>query len=83
MAELHDLSALEMAAAVRRREISPVELVTHHLARVERLSAELGAFVTVTADAALAQARAAEQLAGAGGELPPLLGVPTAIKALS
>ena len=61
MAELHDLTALEAAAAVRRREVSPVELVEHALDRIDRLDAQVGAFVTVTADAALEQAQAAEQ----------------------
>jgi amidase len=83
MAELHDLTALEQAAAVRARTVSAVELVRHHLDRVERLSESLGAFVTVTAESALAEARAADGLVAAGGELPPLLGVPTAIKDLN
>ena len=57
MAQLHDLTALEAAAAVRRREVSPVELVEHALDRIERLDEQLGAFVTVTADAAREQAK--------------------------
>ena len=61
MSELHDLSALEQAAAVRRREVSPVELVRHYLDRIERLDPVVGAFITVTPDAALEQARAAER----------------------
>jgi amidase len=85
MAELHDLTALEQAGAVRRREVSPVELVDHHLARVERLDPALGAFVTITADLARAQAAEAEQrvLSADPAILPPLLGVPTAIKDLN
>ena len=82
MAELHELSALEAAAAVRARAVSPVELVTHALERIDAVDHAIGAFVTVTADAALAQARAAEKLAGTEGA-PPLLGVPTAIKDLN
>ena len=80
---------MEMAAAVRRREVSPVELVDDALARLEALSEQVGAFVTVTADAAREQARAAEQQVTAAGDaaaleaLPPLLGVPTAIKDLN
>ncbi len=85
------MSALEQAAAVRRREVSPVELVDHCLGRVDRLSDELGAFITVTDEAARAQAKLAERAvtAGArqgdaeGGELPVLHGVPTAIKDLN
>jgi amidase len=74
--ELHDLSALEQGAAVRRRETSSAELVDHYLARIDRLSDELGAFVTVTGDAARASAAT---VTGDG----PLAGVPTAIKDLN
>jgi amidase len=77
------MTALDQAAAVRRRELSPVELVDHYLARVERLSAELGAFVTVTAEAARRQARDAEQTVIDGDELAPLHAVPIAIKDLN
>ncbi len=80
---LHDLSAIEAAAAVRRREVSATELVEHALDRISRLDDQLGAFVTVTADRARAQAAAADDLVRSGGELPPLLGVPTAIKDLN
>jgi amidase len=85
MAELHDLTALEQAAAVRARRVSPVELVEHYLARIERRNGELGAFVTVTAEQALAEAKRAEEQVGRGdpARLPPLHGVPTAIKDLN
>jgi amidase len=86
VAELHDLAALDAAAAVRRREVSPVELVTHALERIEKLDSELGAFVSVTADRALDEAHAAERAVLAADDpasLPPLLGVPTAIKDLN
>ena len=43
MTQLHDLTALEQAAAVRSREVSPTELVAHALRRVEALDAGLGA----------------------------------------
>ncbi len=82
MTQLHDLTALEQGAAVRHGEVSPVELVTHYLERVARLSDEVGAFVTVTDDLALDRAREIEALVreGEGG---PLLGVPTAVKDLN
>lgn len=83
MTQLHDLTALEQAAAVRSGEVSPTELVSHALGRIEDLDAGLGAFVTVTSERALAAAAAAERLVRTGGELPPLLGVPTAIKDLT
>jgi amidase len=81
--QLHDLTALEQAAAVRAREVSPTELVAHALRRVEALDAGLGAFLTVTPERALAAARRAERRLREGGELPPLLGVPTAVKDLN
>lgn len=83
MTQLHDLTALEQAAAVRSREVSPTELVTHALGRIDALDAGLGAFVTVTPERALAAAAAAERRGRAGGVLPPFLGVPTAIKDLT
>ncbi|MGY1617051.1 amidase [Geodermatophilus sp. SYSU D00691] len=83
MTELHDLTALEQAAAVRAGETSPTELVEHALRRIAALDPGLGAFVTVTPERALAAAAAAERLMSRGGDLPPLLGVPTAIKDLN
>ncbi|TQN43951.1 amidase [Blastococcus colisei] len=83
MTQLHDLSALEQAAAVRAKEVSPTELVEHSLGRIAALDAGLGAFLTVTPDRALAAARRAEALIRRGDDLPPLLGVPTAIKDLN
>ena len=83
MTRLHDLSALEQAAAVRAGEVSPTDLVEHALARIAALDATLGAFITVTPERALAAAGRAEELLRRGGDLPPLLGVPTAIKDLN
>jgi amidase len=81
--ELHDLTALEQAAAVRSGDVSPTQLVEHSLSRIEALDAGLGAFLTVTPERALEAAARAEERLRAGGELPPLLGVPTAIKDLN
>lgn len=58
---LHDLSALEQAAAIARRELSAVELAEHYLERSGRLGDEVGAFVTLTPDLALGQARKADR----------------------
>ncbi len=81
MAELHDLTALEQGAAVRAGEVSPPELVEHYLERVERRSAAVGAFVTVTG--ALARRQAALAASGVGDTSSPLYGVPTAVKDLN
>jgi amidase len=84
--QLHELSAVEQAEAVRHRAVSPVELVEHYLARIQALDGQLNAFVTVTADQALDQAKQAERQLMEAREpsaLPPLFGVPTAIKDLN
>ncbi|MDP9866114.1 MULTISPECIES: amidase [Streptosporangium] len=83
MAHIHDLTALEQAAAVRSGEISPVEIAEHYLDRIARLDPEVGAYVTVTREMALEQAGKAEARVLAGEELPPLLGVPIPIKDLN
>jgi amidase len=83
MAQLHDLSALEAAAAIRRREVSPSELTAHYLDRIHRLDSGVGAFVTVTDAAAREEARQADAQVLSGAPLPPLHGVPTAIKDLN
>src|SRR3954449_13017581 len=82
MAELHDLSMLEQAAAIRDREVSPVDLVEHYLDRIERHNETVGAFVFVAPDQARAAAKDAERAVTSGAELPPLHGGPTAIKGL-
>src|SRR5713101_6179444 len=69
----------ELGARYRRREISPVEVTHALLARIERLDPVLHAFVTLTADRALADARAAEEALGRG-DGRALLGVPVAHK---
>lgn len=86
MAALHDLTATDQAAAVRRREVSPTELVEHYLARIDRWNETVGAYVTVTPELAREQAAAAERQvlqAPDPQDLPPLLGVPIAIKDLT
>lgn len=86
MSELHDLTAIDQLAALRAGEIDPVDLAKHYLDRIARLDGELGAFVEVTADAALARARSLaghepkEALWGlpfADKDLVPRAGVPT------
>jgi aspartyl-tRNA(Asn)/glutamyl-tRNA(Gln) amidotransferase subunit A len=76
---LHTMTVSELAAGLRARKFSSLDLTLHFLGRIEKLGPALNAFVTVTADRALADARAAdEQLAkGEGG---PLTGVPIAHK---
>jgi amidase len=58
--ELHHLTAIEQLDWLRRGEVTPTELAEHYLARIERLDPGLGAFTTVTKDAALERARTVE-----------------------
>jgi aspartyl-tRNA(Asn)/glutamyl-tRNA(Gln) amidotransferase subunit A len=69
----------ELGARYRKREISPVEVTRALLARIEKLDPVLHAFVTLTADRALDDARAAEA-ALRRGDGNPLLGIPVAHK---
>lgn len=83
IAELHHLTALGQASAIRRREVRPLELVEHYLTRIDELNSDLGAFVTVTADRAIDAARDTERRLGSAAAASPLFGVPTAIKDLN
>lgn len=80
--ELHWLDATEQSALLQAGKVSSVELVTHHLDRIDRLNPELGAFITLTPDRALDQARAADARIAAG-DAPAFCGVPTAFKDLT
>jgi Asp-tRNA(Asn)/Glu-tRNA(Gln) amidotransferase A subunit family amidase len=74
------LSGREIAAQIRRKEVSPVEVARAHLDRVERLNPKLNAFVDCKPEVVLSQAREAEKAVLRGGELGPLHGVPVSIK---
>ena len=83
MTALHELSALEQADAVRRRETSSRELVDHYAERIRSFDAVVGAFVTTTLDTARESADAADAAVARGEDLPPLHGVPIGIKDLN
>ncbi|GGC50054.1 amidase [Chelatococcus reniformis] len=74
------LDASGLAALIRDRHLSPREVVAAHLARIEAINPRINAMVTVTAEAALAAATAAEAALMAGAALGPLHGVPFTIK---
>ncbi|MGD9890021.1 MAG: amidase [Dehalococcoidia bacterium] len=80
MVDLGYLSITEAAAGFRRRDFSPVDLTRALLERIERLNPTLNAFVTITADRALAEARDAEARLVRGDDASPLLGIPVAHK---
>ncbi|MFL0168845.1 amidase family protein, partial [Clostridium sp. WILCCON 0112] len=70
------MPATELAAAVRSKQVSPVEVTDAVLARINRLNPGLNAFVTLIEDDARRQARQAEQAVMRGQELGALHGVP-------
>ena len=74
------ISIAEAAEAVRSRAISPVELTRESLDRIAALNPVLNAFITVTADRALEQARAAEGEILRGDWRGPLHGIPVGLK---
>lgn len=79
MSELALLSAREIRRRVAAREVSPVEVVTAALERVERLNGALNALVTLS-PCALDDARRLERRLAVGAEPGPLCGVPVGIK---
>ena len=74
-----DLSLTQAREALRRRDLSAVELTQAALDRITALDSDLGAFLTVTPERALAAATAADKARTAGDDRP-LLGIPLAIK---
>ena len=79
---LSQLSLSEASQLIRSKKVSPVELTIECLGRIERLNSKLNAFITVTAESALAEARQAEAEIGKGHWRGPLHGVPIALKDL-
>ncbi|MFD1214625.1 amidase family protein, partial [Arthrobacter sp. GCM10027362] len=83
MTELHELTALQQRNAIRAGELGALELTEHYLRRIDQLNPRLGAFITVTAELALAQARVADARQARGEALPRLHGLPLAFKDLT
>ncbi len=73
-------SIVEVAPRLRRKEISPVELTRGCLERIKKLDPALNAFITVSAESAMAEARAAEVEISRGDWRGPLHGIPVALK---
>jgi aspartyl-tRNA(Asn)/glutamyl-tRNA(Gln) amidotransferase subunit A len=72
---LHNVSAL-----IKSKAVSPLDLTRACLRRIERLNPTLNAFITVTADGALAEAEAAQTEVQRGAWRGPLHGIPVALK---
>ena len=73
-------SATELASLIKARKVSPVEVVRAHLDHIEAFNPKVNAFITVTAEHALDQARRAESEIAKGQYRGPLHGIPYAPK---
>jgi amidase len=80
--EICDMPAVELAARIRRKQLSAREVMTAHLARIERVNPGVNAIVTLVAERALADAAAADAAQAKGRALGPLHGLPVAHKDL-
>src|SRR3712207_4904681 len=74
------MTIAEASRLIAARALSPVDLVQDHLKRIEKLNPTLCAFITVTPERALADARAAEARIMSSGPITPLDGIPIAHK---
>lgn len=86
MSALDDLTAVELAATIAKGGLGAVEVTQHALDRAAELNDRIGAFITVTPELALEQARAVQRAIDAAddaADLPPLAGVPLPIKDLN
>jgi Asp-tRNA(Asn)/Glu-tRNA(Gln) amidotransferase A subunit family amidase len=80
--ELTWMPAWQLVAAIAHKKLSPVEVVTHFLNRIDRLDPILHAYITVDHAGAIAQAKSAEKAVMSGASLGPLHGLPISIKDL-
>ncbi|MFG2223058.1 amidase [Streptomyces sp. NPDC048644] len=77
---LHTLDATDLAAGLRRREVSAREVVQDHLDRIARVNPAVNAVVTLDPEGAMAEAARADQRLARGADVPPLHGLPVAFK---
>ncbi len=80
MSELHFLTIAEAARLIKSRKLSPVDLTRAHLDRIGQLDGQLSAFITLTPDLALKQAKQAEREIMKRNYRGPLHGVPIGLK---
>jgi len=78
--ELYQLTIHELQGLLRKKSVSSEEVTKALLQRIEQVENKIHAYITLTPEAAIEQARAADRLLAKGDHLPPLLGIPLAIK---
>src|SRR5829696_8891020 len=80
--EICFVTATELARRIRAKELSATEVMETHLAQIEQVNGEVNTIVTLTAERAMARARAADKALARGEEVGPLHGLPVAHKDL-
>lgn len=80
---IYGTSVVQLAAMIREKEVSPVEVVDVFLERIERFNPKINAFCTVADHQARQKAKEAEKKVLQGEQLPPLHGIPIGIKDLT
>jgi aspartyl-tRNA(Asn)/glutamyl-tRNA(Gln) amidotransferase subunit A len=82
MSEPHEMTAADLSAAYKSKDLSPVEVIEALLGRIEALDSEINCFCLIDRPTTMAQAEASEARWMAGEPLSPLDGVPVAVKDL-
>ncbi|CAA0081145.1 Glutamyl-tRNA(Gln) amidotransferase subunit A [BD1-7 clade bacterium] len=77
---MHQKTLTELIQSLQNKDVSSIELTQHYLDRINSLDSSVNSYITVTADRALEQARAADTLLANGEATSPLTGVPLAHK---
>ena len=80
LTELTDMTAAEMAEQLQTGAFTATQLTQAHLDRIEAVDERINAFIRVDPESALAAAEDVDKRRAAGEELPPLAGVPVAVK---
>jgi amidase len=80
--DLCEMTAVELAARLARKQVSAREVMTAHLAQIERINPKVNAIVTLVADQAMANAAKADEAMARGGPIGVLHGLPIAHKDL-
>ena len=78
--ELWRMSAMDLAEAIRSRQVSSLEVIEAHLRRIEAVNPAVNAITVVLAEQALDAAKAADRALAGGVALPPFHGVPFTVK---
>jgi len=78
--ELYEMTAHELSGLLRERKLGVVELTRAFFERIEKIEPQMGCYITVTKEAAEKQAELLQKEFDSGAELPPLAGIPAALK---